>query len=847
MPTTYNGVGTSYFRKNNLTSRQGVCKSCNRTSTLSSYDTRLCFVVLFVPVFPLGRKHIVDQCSSCGQHFQMKLDQWEEQRQLAVSGALAAYEASATAETGTVAYREMVRFHQRDRAETLARELENRFPQDAKLHAFLGDMALDEYDIDSARLSFQKAYDLRPEMPEARIGQATVQRLDGKLDEARSLLDFMMKPGAGQLHDLSQVELLGDALARAGRHQQGLDLYLHLLNEFPAIGQAGNFRDKVKKLEKQVGIQSSSLPKRDMSLPGLMKSNARGWILAGGAVALFVVVMLGYNEWIRRHRTLTVVNVTGQPVEVSIDGGAPVVCSEELTELNLVEGKHVATIGGTTPETVDLEVSSSYFFRWIRRPVWLLNIGGQAIISSYTAIYDGVSSDDLTQKFHTGGPLLQFPDINYAFSQPPRSAKKNIKYHVLRLLSGNAAGAAEYLAGKQRVPEALDLLEAGLKMPGYGHSLPESYAEIANKSPFRQRARNFLAAGLDRRPVEVEWQRAWIISDESTEGRSAAAAFYENAVAKDPKNPDLLYLLGRSEPIVAKQRALHEKVIAMVPGHRWASYGIAYDLVAMGQWSEAAKVLEPALANEKFPERLHLLYWQALLNSGQAEKLDKELEKHVQNSPLDGQAILGRVQALLSLKKEDQADIVIAQAVEKMIAAESDHQQMVALGHCCKGNFNSMKSSVSSATEFGKRCSFWADIEDGLLEQSFKESQVEGDIFACTDLIGLATAVTMNRSTDSPNIPLTDIEKAAAAGYAASDEREPAQVASSMILASKPPSQEALETLILRPQLKAPLCAYLLVKHPSTRPWLATLTRNLLGESRLDFSWKLIRRAVESK
>jgi hypothetical protein len=158
-----------------------------------------------------------------------------------------------------------------------------------------------------------------------------------------------------------------------------------------------------------------------------------------------------------------------------------------------------------------------------------------------------------------------------------------------------------------------------------------------------------------------------------------------------------------------------------------------------------------------------------------------------------------------------------------------------------------MKSSVSSATEFGKRCSFWADLEDGLLEQSFKASQEEGDIFAYTDLIGLATAVTMNLKSDSAKISLADIEKAAAAGYAASDEREPAQVASAMILASQPPSQEVLETLTLSPQDKAPLCAYLLVKHPSTRPWLATLTRNLLGESRLDFTWKLIRRAVELK
>ena len=82
MPTTYNGIGTHYYGKKNATSRQGQCKHCSRTTRLDSHDTRLWFVVIFVPVIPLGKKRIMDMCSICKWHYAMPLGKWEEMQQL---------------------------------------------------------------------------------------------------------------------------------------------------------------------------------------------------------------------------------------------------------------------------------------------------------------------------------------------------------------------------------------------------------------------------------------------------------------------------------------------------------------------------------------------------------------------------------------------------------------------------------------------------------------------------------------------------------------------------------------------------------------------------------------------
>src|SRR6185503_4471094 len=65
MPTTYNGIGLHYYGKKNVQKRSAPCPHCGNAVELISYDTRLWFVVVFIPVIPLKRKRIVDYCPAC--------------------------------------------------------------------------------------------------------------------------------------------------------------------------------------------------------------------------------------------------------------------------------------------------------------------------------------------------------------------------------------------------------------------------------------------------------------------------------------------------------------------------------------------------------------------------------------------------------------------------------------------------------------------------------------------------------------------------------------------------------------------------------------------------------------
>ena len=68
MPTTINGIGTTYYGKKNLKTYEGQCEFCHRVVDVQEYETRHWFVVLLIPVIPLGRKQILDFCTACQRH-----------------------------------------------------------------------------------------------------------------------------------------------------------------------------------------------------------------------------------------------------------------------------------------------------------------------------------------------------------------------------------------------------------------------------------------------------------------------------------------------------------------------------------------------------------------------------------------------------------------------------------------------------------------------------------------------------------------------------------------------------------------------------------------------------------
>src|SRR5258706_10776610 len=88
MPMTHNGLGTMYYGKRRIHRIKSTCPHCNATAELESYDTTLFAVVMFLPVVPLGKKRILEDCPQCRRHRVTPLKNWESAKVSAFNDVL---------------------------------------------------------------------------------------------------------------------------------------------------------------------------------------------------------------------------------------------------------------------------------------------------------------------------------------------------------------------------------------------------------------------------------------------------------------------------------------------------------------------------------------------------------------------------------------------------------------------------------------------------------------------------------------------------------------------------------------------------------------------------------------
>ena len=68
MPSTVNGIGTTYFLKKNRCYSISHCENCGGLNWLSDYTTYKCVCFLFIPVIPYGKARVMNYCPACTRH-----------------------------------------------------------------------------------------------------------------------------------------------------------------------------------------------------------------------------------------------------------------------------------------------------------------------------------------------------------------------------------------------------------------------------------------------------------------------------------------------------------------------------------------------------------------------------------------------------------------------------------------------------------------------------------------------------------------------------------------------------------------------------------------------------------
>jgi tetratricopeptide (TPR) repeat protein len=851
MPTTINGIGTHYYGKKNKQARTGVCQACGGVGRLESYDTRLWFVVFFIPLVPLGRKRIIDQCPACSRHFAAKRDQWEMVRQLNVSGAMERYRAQPSPEAALELHAQMLGFHLHDDAKTFREAVVEEYPGSAVLCAGLASHLDQVGSSQEATPLFEKALALRPDLPEARVGVALRKTMNGELDEARALLAFLEEPGAGQLYSLGPLEGLAQAYQRVGRHAEVIAICKHLVAEFPRVGQIHGFRKFVSASEKAAGGDESILPKRSFSLAGLLNPKSetyapwQRWAAFGAVVLLLAALgMAGVNEYKRRHRTVIVMNELGQPVEVSIDGGPPLAVSSR-TQVELAEGRHQVTVRGSYSEQFDLDMRTGYFERWTKSPVWAINVGGAAPLALDT-LYYAQNPRPSEREFFIGDQVVYYPHVDYVFEAPPptiqiESRRAQVVKTHLSVIGEPAVGLFEYALADGDASAAFRFAEARLWRTPADAALLASYVQESQLQHRTDRARAFLERGLWRDPIVISWHRAY---QELVEpgARDLLLARYDEALEKDPESAVLLYLRGRASLARAESLEFFRRACDADGSLAWPWLALAADAAARGDWRESRNGVDKALDRNLDDPTLERLRHVVRLAQGEFGPLEAEYRERVARaSPYEGVAALMRLCEVLAVqRKSEEARAAYADWEARIPAAARSGDNLQALRQWLQftlGELRALEEALATAPDrVQPDLRLHVLLALGRPADVVRDSELAKRLEEPSNALAASVAFACSGDEDEARI----WRERACAGFDRKDADR--QRAAALLRSPVPPTREQIDEIVLDVGYKALLLAALARQHPERGAELAAEAERL-NVSRFPFYY-LVKQAV---
>lgn len=593
MPYRINGIGTTYLGKSSLETYVAHCDSCNQDMQLERYETRLWFTFLFIPLIPLSRKQILDYCPYCTTHRALPYDEWVRIREESIDESMQELQANKDdPEAAMQLLGTLETFHQREEAANLAAAMRKSFADNTEVQLFLGAWYEKMQQTEDADACFRRAYELEPEHPGCLRAEA-IDRLQANNPEgAEELIQKLAPPS--EAYDPQVFYMLASTYQAVGRHEDALRIFGQIAEASPDWVQDSTFRAKIAESERATGIQSGIAPPVALTEQGWFKA-----VLAAAVVLLIVGGLAYYNFHVSNNRKLHVVNGLPVPLVVKVDGKQVQVSPEDRSTLTVAEGSHRAEVVKPAGfDDVTFTMSASWFQRLFNTPAFVLDPTRSAAVVWEKVVYREVPREgDGEYKIHFGEAYTQIDDVDYLFQPFPRevkikkgSSKTKTRVSLEHVQNRNITSMTTVEPEKQ-----LTVLESRLTAQPDDLTLLQSYAVVATQTKQLDRMANFLQAGLDRRPIAVNWHRFFQNTAEMTGKTPEVKKYYESAIQKSPNDYALVYLRGRIEPLASTSIEYYDRS-NKIKDNTYATAAKGYQLRAQGKFAEAMALINKAKA-----------------------------------------------------------------------------------------------------------------------------------------------------------------------------------------------------------------------------------------------------------
>lgn len=653
MPTTINGIGTRYAGRSNVEITQGQCEHCHSMTSLETYETRLWFCFLYIPLIPLGRKQILDYCQTCTWHRAINWSEWDRIRSEAISeSASLLRDQQESPEAGLQMLGTLIGFRKRDEATRLARLLkdqhEDHFAVQMQAGGWLEHAGLQQ----EAEECFERAWELEPENPAARRAWGMTLAERGHLEEARPLLGLQV---LNESADPGMLLYYAMQCQKHDRDAEALEAFEEALRKSPALAKDKSFRQMVRQSEMRSGREKSILPRRSIL------SQAGFWWAAVPATAALIYVAIAW--FAAQNRTLHIVNGTPQDLSVVLDGGSPItVPASSRTQTTLAEGTHQWQI--TSPEVLadrgEVTLQTGFWmrpFRW--KPVFILDPSRTAVTVVEEAIYAEHAADGrVNQQAHVGELLVQHEQVDFLFTELPteiHSDRNDMKRTRVDCYLTDAARIVSYMTDSIPAAGRLDFFERHLRVNPKDEPLLETYIHQGFVEGQQERLHEFLKAGLLRRPVEIAWHRHYQGIAGAMGRGDEIQKEYDALLAAAPDDSALLYLRGRIEPNAGQAEEFCRRAVAADRGNPWPLLALSHRALSIGEFEQAKATAEKGLELKPDNDDLEQLRYAARFALGDFAALESELRQQLSEAPLDFSAQINLMEILFARGKADEA------------------------------------------------------------------------------------------------------------------------------------------------------------------------------------------------
>jgi len=637
MPSTVNGIGTSYWGKAERVFRRGECEHCVELGDLASYDTTKYFVVVFVPLIPLGKLRIFDECPSCHRHGVMKLREWENLKKSEVEEAVALFRAQpSSSEAGHRLLQACAAYGKETQFLEHSKEVLQHHGGDASTLSLMSEV-LEEYGhLEQAEGALKKSLQ-GEESPERRRRLRWLMIRNGRPQDARPGLAPVYAEGDATF--LPDLYLLVEGFQAQGQHREALAELDAIQKAFPDEAKTKIFRHLRKQSEsrRQTGEAVIS-PTLQPPQPPLPENDLSGKLARWGSPVLLLLLVGFLGWWLFNNGTRhPVYIVNGLDTRYSLEVAGRTVqlppSGHVVERLPLRRSFSVQPAEGAPPfEPFEVKIDLSFREGFSSKRIPVLNPDRSLLLLRETVAYlpeeasanEALEEDLLPWKVFAGKSTYIFAKIDYPFEDFPDQIE----------MSSESSRVRRTRLGRMEVPPivAWSLLQSPQADSGSARGWitaqvrlgladetnhPYMLANEVESEEFRSLVGEHLAA----RPLKVGWHRAYqsLLTEEGQEG--AVEQEYRGYLEEEGESPDLLYLLARVTPDKAASKRLLDKALAAPGSSPWPHYGAALRELASARFAPALELAQEALAVNPEDLSFQRVESQAMLANGRFEAL----------------------------------------------------------------------------------------------------------------------------------------------------------------------------------------------------------------------------------